>query len=38
MMTEDGMEHYPEMSYHTAMSYADSSINDKFSKVPLIVE
>ena len=38
MMTEDGMEHYPEMSYHTAMSYADSSLNDSFQKVPLIVE
>jgi len=30
MMTEDGVEHYPEMSYHTAMSYADEASKGSF--------
>lgn len=38
MITEEGLESYPEMNYQNAMSYANSELNDAFSKVPLIVE
>ena len=38
MINEQGLESYPDMNYHTAMSYANSELNDAFTKVPLIVE
>jgi hypothetical protein len=38
MISENGINSYPDMNYHSAMSYADSDLNDAFTKVPLIVE
>ena len=38
MTTQAGMDSYPVMIYNTAMSYADSRVNDAFSKVPIIKE
>jgi len=38
MISEQGLESYPEMNYQTALSYADSEINKGFEKVPLMVE
>ena len=38
MTTQAGMDSYPVMIYNTAMSYADSRVNDAFSKVLIIKE
>jgi len=38
MTTAAGMESYPVMIYNTAMSYADSRVNEAFTKVPIIKE
>jgi len=38
MISETGIESYPDMNYHTAMSYANSDNAEAFSKVPLIIE
>jgi len=38
MTSQAGMDSYPVMIYNTAMSYADSKVNESFSKVPIIKE
>ena len=38
MMTYDGMESYPDMSYKTAMSYSEAKVADACNKVPIIPE
>ena len=38
MMTDAGIESYPDMSYKTAMSYSEAKVADAFNKVPIIPE
>ena len=39
MISLEGLETYPVMSYQTAMNYGrDSEMKESFSKVPLIIE
>jgi hypothetical protein len=38
MISEQGIESYPEMNYLTAMSYSDNEVNKGFEKVPLLIE